>query len=291
MKKLKLKIQYFASTNQTTHYNLSQYVANDKPTYLIDYNGDMLKIDNAIYTASTKALEVESNVGNMTDLTTTNKSSLVNALNEVNSQVGTNTGNISQNTLDISDNSTKIGSLTDLSTTYKTNLVGAVNEVNSKVGNLNNLTTEVKNNIVSAINETRKSLDVSVKKSYINATEVNVTNGNLSSIDVKIAKSTNEDIGKIYGKINFTATYSVADITLSNDTINTDSDYGIDGIVIIKDNTSNSLVDITNLNIKSNNTLYIFLPNITTGNSYTVTIIPCLLYFKSFGDIPTPSSN
>lgn len=34
-----------SSTNKTTNYNLSQYIGSDKPTYLTDYNGDMLKID------------------------------------------------------------------------------------------------------------------------------------------------------------------------------------------------------------------------------------------------------
>lgn len=38
-----------ASTNKTTNYELSQYIGSDKPTYLGDYNGDMLKIDNAIH--------------------------------------------------------------------------------------------------------------------------------------------------------------------------------------------------------------------------------------------------
>lgn len=44
-----------SSTNKTTHYELSQYVGTDKPTYLSDYNGDMLKIDTAIYDAATDA--------------------------------------------------------------------------------------------------------------------------------------------------------------------------------------------------------------------------------------------
>lgn len=37
-----------ASTNKTATIELSQYIGTDKPTYLTDYNGDMLKIDNAI---------------------------------------------------------------------------------------------------------------------------------------------------------------------------------------------------------------------------------------------------
>lgn len=35
-----------SSTNKTKNYKLSQYIGTDKPTYLGDYNGDMLKIDN-----------------------------------------------------------------------------------------------------------------------------------------------------------------------------------------------------------------------------------------------------
>lgn len=45
MEKMNLNIQMFASTNKTTNYELSQYVGADKPTYLGDYNSDMLKID------------------------------------------------------------------------------------------------------------------------------------------------------------------------------------------------------------------------------------------------------
>lgn len=39
-----------ASTNKTTNYNLSQYIGSDKPTYLGDYNSDMLKIDTQMKT-------------------------------------------------------------------------------------------------------------------------------------------------------------------------------------------------------------------------------------------------
>lgn len=40
------------ATNHTEHYGLSQYVQDDHPTYAGDYNGDMSKIDAAIYAAS-----------------------------------------------------------------------------------------------------------------------------------------------------------------------------------------------------------------------------------------------
>lgn len=40
------------ATNHTEHYELSQYTKDDRPTYTGDYNGDMNKIDAAIYAAS-----------------------------------------------------------------------------------------------------------------------------------------------------------------------------------------------------------------------------------------------
>ena len=44
-----------SSTNKTTNYELSQYVGSDKPTYLGDYNSDMLKIDTQMKTNATAA--------------------------------------------------------------------------------------------------------------------------------------------------------------------------------------------------------------------------------------------
>lgn len=40
------------ATNHTEHYGLSQYAQDDYPTYTGDYNGDMSKIDAAIWAAS-----------------------------------------------------------------------------------------------------------------------------------------------------------------------------------------------------------------------------------------------
>lgn len=49
-----------ASTNKTTNYELSQYVGSDKPTYLGDYNGDMLKIDTQMKVNATAAATADS---------------------------------------------------------------------------------------------------------------------------------------------------------------------------------------------------------------------------------------
>lgn len=36
------------ATNHTESYNLSQFVGTDRPTWLVDYNGDMTKIDEQL---------------------------------------------------------------------------------------------------------------------------------------------------------------------------------------------------------------------------------------------------
>lgn len=62
-----------SSTNSTTNYHLSQYVGSDKPTYLGDYNGDMLKIDTAI---KNNADDITTNTGNIATVTETANTAL-----------------------------------------------------------------------------------------------------------------------------------------------------------------------------------------------------------------------
>ena len=61
-----------ASTNTTVNYALGQFIGTDKPAWLTDYNGDMIKIDLAIKTvedlasgADTKATNALSSVGTL----------------------------------------------------------------------------------------------------------------------------------------------------------------------------------------------------------------------------------
>ena len=52
-----------SSTNKTPNYDLSQYVGTDKPTYLGDYNGDMLKIDEQMKANADAATNAEASAG------------------------------------------------------------------------------------------------------------------------------------------------------------------------------------------------------------------------------------
>ena len=106
--------------------------------------------------------DIGTKIGNLEELTTEDKSSLVNAINEV----ANNSSGGNENTGEI------IGNLEDLATTDKSNLVSAINEVNtnanaaksnattaiSRIGTLSSLNTSTKTNLVNAINEVKNSV-------------------------------------------------------------------------------------------------------------------------------------
>ena len=108
-----------ASTNKTTHYELSQYVGSDKPTYLTDYNNDMSAIDTGIYNAQDKANSAYTLAGT------------------ADGKADTAITNAGTAQTDASTALTRIGTMANLETTEKTNLVGAINEVDGLVKNFN----------------------------------------------------------------------------------------------------------------------------------------------------------
>lgn len=131
-----------SSTNKTTHYELSQYVSSDKPTYLSDYNGDMLKIDTAINTAKTTADSASTAATNAATAASGAQTTADTAV--TNAATAQTTANTATN---------NIGTMANLTTSEKNTLVGAINEVDGDIGNLASLDTTAKNSIVAAINE------------------------------------------------------------------------------------------------------------------------------------------
>ena len=85
-----------ASTNKTSNYELSQFLGTDKPAWLSDYNTDMSKIDtqmkanaDAATAAGGTASAASTAIGTLSNLTTTDKTSVVAAINEVDSHADT----------------------------------------------------------------------------------------------------------------------------------------------------------------------------------------------------------
>lgn len=104
-----------AHTNSTTHYEYPQFIGTDKPGWLTDVNNAYSALDTDIYNAQTKADDAytladtadgksdnatltansaltnagtaNTNIGTMANLETTEKSSLVGAINEINGDI------------------------------------------------------------------------------------------------------------------------------------------------------------------------------------------------------------
>ena len=80
-----------ASTNKTSNLELSQFIATDTPTWLVDYNGDMEKIDAGVgrveelaQTASTQAVGVASGLQATNQTVTTLSGQVANVQNQAN---------------------------------------------------------------------------------------------------------------------------------------------------------------------------------------------------------------
>jgi len=100
-----------------------------------------LEVDNNFSNLNTFGDVVSSNIGVLSSLTTTNKSNIVIAVNELvtsnatsNTRLTTAETNISTQTTNLTTTNSNIGVLTNLTTTTKANVVNAINEL--KGGNL-----------------------------------------------------------------------------------------------------------------------------------------------------------
>ena len=262
-----------SSTNKTTHYNLSQYVASDKPTYLVDYNADMSAIDSGIYAAKSEADTNTVSIGTLSSLTTTEKSNLVGAINELDSDLGTLSGTVSQHTTDIAGNTSAIGNLANLTTTNKSNLVGAVNEVKGQINDFN-LTS-----FVTPTLTVTKTADGS-------AAGITVNNNT-----IKIAKNSNGSLFKFYGSVQFVGQAYKGQLkyTFSNTGL-----PAIDEAYTISNAAIGFLNDSTFTNQRVRDIKYETNGDITmtyevgAASSEFVYIPNCLYFNSNFGDLPTP---
>lgn len=109
--------------------------------------------------------EVDGDVGALTSLSTTTKTSLVAALNEV---------------------VTNVGTLSSLTTTAKTSLVAAINELVTNIGTLSTLTTTEKTSIVGAVNEVKGGLDGIrfIPQASVSGTTISVSIPGMKAADI-----------------------------------------------------------------------------------------------------------
>lgn len=115
------------ATNTTANYSLSQFIGTDKPAWLQDYNGDMLKIDTGINAAKVAADGAQNAASAAQNDATTANNAITNTINPAISSLNTTVGNQGGaiNTIN-----SLIGNGTP--TTTDQTIIGAINEINAK---------------------------------------------------------------------------------------------------------------------------------------------------------------
>ncbi|MBR5215967.1 MAG: hypothetical protein IKV80_07065 [Bacteroidales bacterium] len=119
-----------SATNSTLNYQLPQFIATDKPAWLVDFNGAMSDIDTAIKEAKTAGDNAQSTA----NTNATNIQTLDGTVTSQGTAIGTLTTSVAGNTGSINTINSLIGN-GEPTTTDKT-IIGAINEINSKVGDV-----------------------------------------------------------------------------------------------------------------------------------------------------------
>lgn len=251
-----------ASTNKTSHYELSQFVGSDKPAWLGDYNSDMSKIDAGINTAQTtatgadgKADTATTNIGNLENLTTTTKSSLVSAINEVDGHADG-----AQETANVAN-------------TNATSAISSLQNLETYL-NLSNINTYT-NESVQAITS---------------------TTGSMRASSITVATNSTGSLAKVYGTIRHKPnTTGNQNIFINYDTgLRPSTDITITPVGEFYGsnssfNQANMPVEVS-LVIKTTGFIEIrYYAEFVPSNFYYGFLFPSLLFVQDWGDAPTPA--
>ena len=123
-----------SSTNKTTNYKLSQYVGTDKPTYLGDYNGDMLKIDTQMKANADAATNAEVSAGEAVTKATQAQTDIDN----INRRVSSAETNITQLQTTVKSQGENITQISNTATNAQNSAKAANNKADSVEQELNN---------------------------------------------------------------------------------------------------------------------------------------------------------
>lgn len=184
-------------TNKTAHYNLPQYVADDKPTYLNDFNGAMSDIDSAIYAAKNAADQAGTDA-KAAQSTASGNSTAITTLTQTVTDNAATAAAASKAAQDAADaNTGSINTINSLlgkgepTTTEKT-IIGAINELNAKepeqitVDNVlsTSSTNPVQNKIVAAaINANTASISENETHIENALNEIDAVQGQIEATD------------------------------------------------------------------------------------------------------------
>ena len=129
-----------SSTNKTTNYELSQFLGSDKPAWLVDYNGDMQKIDTQMKANAEAATAAQTKANTADGKADANATAIQTLDGEINGATGL-----------ASDVATLAGGLNTVTsligngepTTTDKTLIGAINEINGQITGTNYVIVDI----------------------------------------------------------------------------------------------------------------------------------------------------
>ena len=224
--------------------------------------------------------DIESDLGDIDNLTTTSKSNVVSALNEVNS--------LSHNVND------KVGNLANLTTTVKSNVVNALNEVNGVASQISAFNLSVYNEINRSVSDSDTD-NCTLGRFNSSTNTFTTSSSNVSNVAVHIytATNTNGSIGKIYGTIVMQVNYNVSGtnfpcIRIKNETMNIATPDAGFTIFSAGNDFGKDRLDVSNIYVGSDGYTYLYgraFGNYDNEYKFT-TYPPCIYFFTDFGNTP-----
>lgn len=309
-----------ASTNKTTNYELSQFIATDKPAWLGDYNQDMTKIDAGMKDnaddITTLGTTVSGHTTAISGLTTdvsalqTTVSGQTSDISNLQSSVATNTSNIATNAGDIdtletrcdtiesglSNQGNAISSLQTDNTTNQTNIATNTSNIASLDSELENFETRFNLTTITTINS------ISGYSGIMN-----------DAINLTLAQNSDGSVFKVYGTagayLNSTVTASLTAVaglagyygiktTLKLSSAPDEAYLVASAGITRRATTAPAVLSIGEVNFAVDNEGYIYICVSTqstlqyqAGNAYRNIYFPCVYFNKSFGDEPSPEAN
>lgn len=189
--------------------NLDMLITDNKQNFVLAIN----EVFNALVQIKNELLndinnlsdEVAIKTGELNNLTTTDKTNLVSAINELNTDIDEADNAINQNTVNIGD-------IALLPTENKSSIVNSILEVVQKMGDIDNLTSNDKTNLVNAVNSVSVNVDAnrkSITDIYYNVEDYGAIPDGITDSSQAINDAIADCVANGGGTIFFPRTYAI----------------------------------------------------------------------------------
>ena len=239
-----------SSTNKTPNYELPQFVANDVPSWLGDFNQAMSKIDTQMKANDSKAQSAETNAENA-------NSSATQALKTAN-QASTTANGANTNATNALSLATTAN---DNASTAKQNAATALQTANTANGLASAASSTAQNantNATKALNGLEKfNLN---KQIQFNTSTGNIVNNQYAGNDftntyLTLATNSDGSIFKLYGSLemhNFEAGSHTFEVKLLNTPLRPSKEISIQVAGLVKSGTNLERTDLVTMRIQTN---------------------------------------